>query len=124
MQPLNVVVLQSDPRTTEQLLATLEKQFNSIHAVRAPEELWQAIPKYRAQVIILDMEASSLAAVTRLRREFPQLSLVCTHRLADEDMWTEIIAAGGNDLCGSGDTQGIVSAVLRSTGAATHSAAA
>ncbi|HYL95434.1 MAG TPA: hypothetical protein VET69_06485 [Terriglobales bacterium] len=82
-----------------------------------------AIPKYRAQVVILDLELVSRSEVEWLRREFPGLCLVCTHRLADEEMWTEMVGAGASDLCYSADSQSIVSAALRSTQAAKSIAA-
>ncbi|HEV2115971.1 MAG TPA: hypothetical protein VGR48_08095 [Terriglobales bacterium] len=74
-----------------------------------------SIPKYRAQVLILDLELVPRSEVELLRREFPGICLVCTHRLADEEMWTEMVEAGASDLCFSADSQGILSAALRST---------
>jgi hypothetical protein len=35
---------------------------------------------------------------------------VCTHRLADERMWTDALAAGAADCCHSSDVRAIVMA--------------
>ncbi|HJT01960.1 MAG TPA: hypothetical protein VJ756_22900 [Terriglobales bacterium] len=82
-----------------------------------------AIPKYRAQVVIVDLELVSRTEVEWLRREFPGICLVCTHRLADDEMWTEMVEAGASDLCYSADCQSILSAALRSTQSAKSIAA-
>jgi hypothetical protein len=68
------------------------------------------------------MEAASLSEVAQLSREFPKARIVCTHRLADEEMWTAALSAGAVDVCPSSDMQGIVSAVLRSSRIASYAA--
>jgi DNA-binding NarL/FixJ family response regulator len=115
MQPLNVVVLQSNAEVAENLQSSLQSYFNFIHLARNLGEVKAAIPKYRAQVVILDLELVPRSEVEWMRREFPGICLVCTHRLADEEMWTEMVGAGASDLCFSADSQAIVSAALRST---------
>jgi DNA-binding NarL/FixJ family response regulator len=124
MQPLNVVILQNDAEVALSLRNSLQTHFNFIYLGRTLEEIKVAIPKYRAQIVILDLEVVPRSAVEGLRREFPGISLVCTHRLADEEMWMEMVDAGANDLCFSADSQGILSAALRSTRAAAKSIAA
>jgi DNA-binding NarL/FixJ family response regulator len=114
MQPLNVVILQSDAEVAQNLQNSLQSHFNFIYLARGIGEARAAIPKYRAQVVILDLEVVSRSEVEWLRREFPGICLVCTHRLADEEMWTEMVGAGASDLCYSADSQGILSAALRS----------
>lgn len=115
MQPLNVVVLQSSAEVAQNLQYSLQSHFNFIYLARNLGEAKIAIPKYRAQVLILDLELVPRAEVECLRREFPGICLVCTHRLADEEMWTEMVSAGASDLCVSADSQGILSAALRGT---------
>jgi DNA-binding NtrC family response regulator len=124
MQPLNVVVLQSDAELAQSLQASLQNHFNYIHLAGNLTEAKAAIPKYRAQVVVLDLELVSRSEVEWLRREFPGVCLVCTHRLADEEMWTEMVGAGASDLCFPADCRGIVTAVLRSTQAVAKSIAA
>ncbi len=124
MQPLNVVVLQSDVLLAQTLQNSLQSHFSFIYLARNLGEAKAAVPKYRAHILIVDLELVSRAEVEWLRREFPGLCLVCTHRLADEEMWTEMVEAGASDLCFSADSQGILSAALRSTRASAKAIAA
>ena len=124
MQPLNVVILQSDAEVAQNLQISLQNHFSFIYLARNLAETKAVVPKYRAQILILDLELVPRAEVEWLRREFPGICLVCTHRLANEEMWTEMVGAGASDLCFSADSQGILSAALRSTRAGAKSMAA
>ena len=123
MQPLNVVLLQSDSRIAQSLVSALTSTFSSVHQVQSLGELRTSIAKHRAGIAIMDMEAASLSDVEHLSREFPKACIVCTHRLADEDMWTAAVNAGAVDVCPASDTQSILRTALRN-GYMTHSAAA
>jgi DNA-binding NtrC family response regulator len=114
MQALSVVVFQSDPRLSQALAATLSLHYHAVHAADSLDELRMAIRRHRAEVAILDVETSSLAEVQRLHREFPGLSIVCTHRVADEEMWAAALNAGASDMCPAFDTNGIVLSAERS----------
>lgn len=115
MQPLNAVVLQSDPAIAQTLQSSLQNHFTFIYLARNLGEAKAAIPKYRAELVVLDVEMVPRAEVEWLRREFPGICLVCTHRLANEEMWTEMVDAGASDVCFSADSRSILSAALRST---------
>jgi DNA-binding NtrC family response regulator len=123
MQPLNVVLLQGDSRVAQSLVSALADTFGSVRQVQSLGDVRTSIAKHRAGVAILDMEAASISDVERLSREFPQACIVCTHRLADEDMWTAAVNAGAADVCPPSDTRCILRAALRS-GAIAQSAAA
>ena len=123
MQALSVVLFQSDPRIAQALVSSLRGQFQSVHVARSIDELRLAIAKHRADVVVMEVELSRLPEVKKLHHEFPGVSIVCTHRLADEEMWTAALAAGAVDICPSWDTRGILSSALRST-ETSHSAAA
>ncbi len=123
MQPLNVVLLQSDSRIAESLVSALANTFGSVHQVQSLGELRTSIAKHRAGVAILDMETASMSDVEHLSREFPKACIVCTHRLADEDMWTAAVNAGAADIYPASDTHGIVRSALRNA-TMTQSAAA
>jgi DNA-binding NtrC family response regulator len=123
MQPLNVVLLQSDSRIAQSLVSALTNNFGSVHQVQSLEEVRSSIAKHRAGVAILDMEAASMSDVAHLSREFPKACIVCTHRLADEDMWTAAVNAGAADVYPPSDTRGIVRTALRNA-SMTQSAAA
>jgi DNA-binding NarL/FixJ family response regulator len=119
----SVVLLQVDPVVAQSLTASLLSSFRSVHAVRTMEELRGSILKHRAKVVILDMEMASLPQVERLSHEFPGLSVVCTHRLADEEMWTAALSAGASDICPTYDTHSILSAAVRNASRAQSAAA-
>ena len=123
MQPLNVVVLQSDTEIAQNMQKSLQNHFNFIYLARNLGEAKAAVPKYRAQVVVLDLEVVPRSEVEWMRREFPGICLLCTHRLADEEMWTEMVGAGASDLCFSADCRGILSAALRNTRASRSVAA-
>jgi DNA-binding NtrC family response regulator len=124
MQPLNVVLLQGDSGIAQSLVSALANTFGSVRQVQSLGDVRTSIAKHRAGIAILDMEAASMADVECLSREFPQACIVCTHRLADEDMWTAAVNAGAADVCPPSDTRGILRAALRSGSIAAQSAAA
>ena len=112
MQSLNVVLLQSDTRVAQSIVTALANTFTSVRQVQSLGELRNNIAKHRAGIAILDMEAASISDVEHLSREFPKACIVCTHRLADEDMWTAALNAGAADVCPPSDTPGILRAAL------------
>jgi DNA-binding NtrC family response regulator len=114
MQPISVVVFQSDPRIAQLLAASLAAQFQSVHMAHSITEMRGAIPRCHADVAIVDVEASGFSGVESLHHEFPGVSIVCTHRVADEDMWTEALNAGASDMCPACDTKGILISAMRS----------
>lgn len=123
MDTLNVVLLQSDPGTAQSLVASLSTSFHSVRCVGSIEELRMNIAKHRADVVILDVEKITFREIEHLSREFPGVCIVCTHRLADEEMWTMALNAGAADICPSSDTRAILAAALRNV-AMSRSAAA
>jgi len=123
MQPLNVVLLQSDSRVAESLVSALASSSTSVRQVKSLGELRNSIDKHVAGIAILDMETASISDVEHLSREFPKARIVCTHRLADEDMWAAALNAGAADICPPSDTRGILRAAL-GNGAIMQSASA
>lgn len=115
MQPLNVVLLQSDSRVAESLVSALASSSTSVRRVKSLSELRNSIEKHVAGIAILDMEAASISDVEHLSREFPKARIVCTHRLADEGMWAAALNAGATDVCPTSDTRGILRAALGNT---------
>jgi DNA-binding NtrC family response regulator len=123
MQPLNVVLLQSDSRTAQSLVSALANTFGTVHQVQSLGELRTTIAKHRARIAILDMEAASISDVEHLSREFPKACIVCTHRLADEDMWTAALNAGAVDVYPPSDTRGILRTALQNVALTQHATA-
>lgn len=119
----SVVLLQSDSQIAQSLVASLCNLFFSVRAVRSLDELRAGVVKHHAEIVILDMEIASFTDVQRLCREFPGLSIVCTHRLADDEMWTSALNAGAADVCPPHDTKAVLLAALRNA-TSLHNAAA
>ena len=124
MKALNVVVAQVDSKNAERLAASLYSHFRSVAVARSLEELREAIPKHRADVAIVDLELVGLPELEELRQSYCTTQLVCTHRVADEEMWASALAAGASDMCSSNDLPGIILCALRSVNALGASQAA
>jgi len=118
-----VVLLQCDREIEHSLASALSHSFPFVHQVASVSELRDRVGKYPGCVAILDMESASFLDVERLSQDFPAASIVCTHRCADEEMWTAALNAGAGDVYSSADIPGIVRAA-RMSRAQVHSAAA
>jgi AmiR/NasT family two-component response regulator len=99
MEPISLVVYQSDPRTAQAMVVSLSEHFGSIDVAYRYEEVRPAIARIQADVLVLDMEMSHPDEIGRLHREFPSLCIVGTHRLADEQLWAEALNQGAADVC-------------------------
>ena len=113
MQPASVVVYQKDVGTARTLINQLSQHLHAIHLARTCDEIRPSITRHRAQVLILDLENSCLNEVETLHNEFPSLSIVCTHRLADEELWTAALTQGAADVCEPWNTEDVVRAITR-----------
>ena len=123
MKPLSVVVAQSNSKTAEMLEKSLYNHFRVVHLAGDVDALRLAIPRFRADVAIVDLELAALSEVQQLKKDFAATTIVCTHRLADETMWANALAAGAVDCCYASDVRAIVLAA-RETKPLAHSHAA
>ncbi|MFL6313259.1 MAG: hypothetical protein ACJ71W_14245 [Terriglobales bacterium] len=123
MKPLSVVVAQSNSQTAEMLEKSLYNHFRVVHLAGDVDALRLAIPRYRADVAIVDLELAALSEVQQLKQDFAATTIVCTHRLADETMWANALAAGATDCCYASDVRAIVLAASN-TKSLTHAHAA
>ena len=114
MQALTIVVFQREPRLAQALASTLSHHYHAVYVATSTDELRVDIPRHRADVAVVDMEASCLDEVSRLHREYPNVAIVCTHRIADEEMWTAALNAGASDMCPACDTEQIATSAERS----------
>jgi DNA-binding NarL/FixJ family response regulator len=112
MKPLSVVVAQNTNRDAVVLAKSLGNHFRAVNVAGNLDELRMAIPRHRADVAIVDLELASLSQVQQLIHEFAGTTIVCTHRLADEKMWSDALAAGAADCCSASDVRSIVLAAL------------
>ena len=108
MKPLSVVVAQSDAKTADFLARSLYNHFRVVNKAGDLNELMHSIPQHRADVAIVDLELAGIEQVQQLRSQFAGTTIVCTHRLADEKMWAEALAAGAADCCHTSDVRAIV----------------
>lgn len=108
MKPLSVVVYQCNHESAESLAKSLYNHFRVVNVARDLDELRRAILHHSADVAVVDMERTALQDIQRLRQEFVSTRIVCIHRLADERLWTEALAAGAVDCCASSDIRAIV----------------
>jgi DNA-binding NarL/FixJ family response regulator len=99
MKTLCVVLYQNDPGTAQTLGVSLSQHFDSVHLARSYEEVFLAVTRQRADVLVLDLETSGAGEVERLHHEFPSLCIVGTHRLADDELWTDAVNHGASDIC-------------------------
>jgi DNA-binding NtrC family response regulator len=123
MKSQSVVLLQSDPRIADSLTSALSGAFGSVERAKSLAELRGFIAQHKTTIAILDIEAAPLSEVGRLSQEFPQAGIVCTHRIADEDMWAAALDAGATDVCPSSDIRGIVRSAIGKATAAQAAAA-
>ncbi len=124
MQSLNVVVANPDSQIAAQLAAALHQHFGKIAVAGSLDEVRHAIPKHRAEVAIVDVEKlASIADLERLAHDFGHTSIVCTHRIPDEEMWAETLSAGAIDCCDASDPDSIIDTVKRNVRVARSQAA-
>jgi DNA-binding response OmpR family regulator len=113
MEPLSVVLFQTDAKIAQILAESLSQHVRCVHLAHTCDEIRPNLARHRAEVLVLDLENSCLSEVKRLRREFPGLCIICTHRLADEKLWAEALNQGAADVCELRNTDGILSSVMR-----------
>ncbi len=124
MQSLNIIVANPDSQIAARLAASLNQHFGKISLAGSLDELRHSIPKHRAEVAILDLEKlASIADLQRLAGEFGHTSIVCTHRIPDEEMWAKALSAGAIDCCDVSDPTSIIDAVKRNVRLASAKAA-
>lgn len=122
MRSSSVVLLQ-DASIAGALVPSLKNHFETIRIANSCADLRNEVARRRATLVIMDIEHAGCADVRQLRQEFPQTAIVCTHRLADEQMWAEVLEAGAADLFGASDLTSIVRAAVGHSNSARSAAA-
>ena len=113
MESLSVVLFQTDAKAAQILAENLSQHVSSVHLALTCDEIRLKIAQHGAEVLVLDLENCCLSEVKRLRCEFPGLSIVCTHRLADDELWAEALNHGATDMHEPRNTHGILRSVMR-----------
>lgn len=118
----SIVVLEKDPNVARSLAGGLGPHF-SVHVTGSGDELRNNLAQNRPEAVILNMEMWRLTDVECLHRDFPEIPIVCTHRIADEEMWMAALSAGASDMCQSDDVANVLTSVLRNTSLSRRAAA-
>jgi|SRR6266478_1416602 len=113
MKPVTVVVAVADSVTNQSLTSSLRSHFRVVLPLPGVDEVRTTVLKHRADVIVADLESMSAGDLAAVLKDFPSLSAVCVHRLADDRLWSAALAAGALDCCHPSDIRGIVMAVNR-----------
>jgi hypothetical protein len=113
MRPINVVLALHDAAAVYRLTASLNKQFRNLLVAKSFAEVKSAVTRFRAPLSVVDLELLSLTDIAALAHEFPATAFVCVHRLADDRLWTDALAAGAVDCCYAQDVPGILQASER-----------
>jgi DNA-binding NarL/FixJ family response regulator len=110
----SVVVLEKDPGVARSLAGGLRGHF-LVHVAGSDQELRDSLARNSPEAVVLNIEYWRLTDVESLHRDFPQIPIVCTHRVPDEEMWMAALSAGASDVCPSDDMGNLLTAVLRTT---------
>jgi DNA-binding NarL/FixJ family response regulator len=113
MRPINVVLAYHDALSAERLAASFRNQFRNLTIARSPQEVSSPVERLHAPFAVVDLELIGIPELKQLCAQFPYTAFVCIHRLADDRMWSEALAAGAVDCCSSSDMHGILLASER-----------
>jgi len=119
----SVVLLEKDPKVARSLAGGLRPHF-SVHVIQSREELRERLAKNHPEAVVLDIEYWRLTDVESLHHDFPELPIVCTHRIPDEEMWMAALEAGATDVCPADDVQNVLTSVRRGMALSRGAAAA
>ena len=115
MQSPAVVILQSDWRVAQSMVDSFSDSFELVQSVHSLDEVRSGLTEHNWAVLIMDLEAVALRDVQDFSHQFPDVKIICNHRLADDEMWTAALEAGAVDFCNSSDTTSILRAAAIST---------
>jgi DNA-binding NarL/FixJ family response regulator len=113
MRPIDVVLAYHDALSAERLAASFRNQFRNLTIAKSREEISSAVARLQAPFAVVDLELVGIPELKQLCAQFPSTAFVCIHRLADDRMWSEALAAGAADCCCSSDMPGILLASER-----------
>jgi hypothetical protein len=103
MPPINIVIAHRDPALPEVLAGSIQQQLHAIATAQNLDELRTSIARLRSPLAIVDLELVSFSELAELCREFSATAFVCTHRLADDAMWSQSLSLGAVDCCLASD---------------------
>lgn len=113
MRPVRIVLAYHDPASVEELVRPVQNEFLHFAIVNSTDEMRRAIAGIHAALGVVDLELAGFSQVGELCHEFPATAFVCIHRLADDAMWSQSLAAGAVDCCYATDLLHILQAAER-----------
>lgn len=113
MQPLSVVIAHGDCVVAESLASHLHGYFRSVAVAPTSDELRKVIQRQHADAVVVDLEMLNMDEVRELCGEFHDLSVVTTHRVPDDRMWSSSLEAGAVDCCDEHDVKNIIGTIAR-----------
>jgi DNA-binding response OmpR family regulator len=99
MLPTLAVLAHKDPALLQSLTRASQQHSLNCTTAGSAQELRDSIARSHSPLVIVDLELVSFTELGELCREFPATAFVSTHRLADDVMWTQSLAAGAVDCC-------------------------
>ena len=119
MKPLSAIVVHQSEAPAQILAESLRQHLRFVSTAASYTEGYDQAKLHRAQLMILDLETIPLTQVAVLLKELPGITIVCTHRSADDRVFDDVLAAGAADCCLESDIRAIVHAAICHTGAGT-----
>lgn len=119
MKPLSAIVVHQSEAPAQILAESLRQHLRFVSTAACLNEACTQAKLHRAQLMILDVDTIALNQVSGLLKELPGITIVCTHRSADDPVLDEVLAAGAADCCLESDIRAIVHAAICHTGAGT-----
>ncbi len=111
MQSLSILIAQADARVGELLAASLRTHFREISVVRGLHELREKHSQnHEPYAVVVDLELANFQELHEICGHYRDAAVICTHRLADDEMWVAALAAGATDCCAPNDIVGILRA--------------
>jgi DNA-binding response OmpR family regulator len=111
MQSLSILIAQADGRVGDQLAANLRTHFREIRVAHGLHELREKLLQDEEfYAVIVDLELVDFEKLREICGRYHDTAVICTHRLADEEMWVGALAVGATDCCFPSDIVGILRA--------------
>jgi DNA-binding response OmpR family regulator len=111
MQSLSILIAEADGKISELLATNLRTHFRDIRVVRGLSELREKLTQNEEPyAVIVDLELVNFQELHEICGRYRKAPVICTHRLADEEMWVAALAAGAVDCCAPNDIAGILRA--------------
>jgi DNA-binding NtrC family response regulator len=105
-----IVIAQRDQSIAQKLANELHPHFARVAVTQDAIELRTMLLRHEARVAVLDLELVNLDEVHQLAHTFDDLTIVCTHRSPDEQMWMAALDAGAVEFCHAQDVHSILRA--------------